>query len=934
LGQIEEIDGYRVIVGFPASGERRIYAADAPVLKRVVFRAGERVTSKEGLGFKVDSVSKSGALMVYSGEGQSVREDELGDAGGFSHPQDRLMAGQAEPGEVFELRQRALRMQCRLRSSELRGFFGGRLDLVPHQYYVLKEVSSRPLPRVLLSDEVGLGKTIEACLILQRMRAVGRADRALILVPETLVHQWFVELLRRFGLWFGIFDEERCRSVESSNGGENPFLDEQLVLCSQDYLAGSEVRSQQAIEAGWDIVIVDEAHHLEWSPEQASAPYNLVEALAQITPGLLLLTATPTQLGLAGHFARLRLLDPDRYSNLQDFKKEMAEFGAVAEVAGKVIDGKDLDAEDEAMLARIFRRDKEGLQRRLKGLAEDLPDARASLLRALLDEHGTGRVVFRNTRANMKGFPKRQYCPVPLDIGDSDTLRKRLVREFEAETSDGEFEIRYQFKGDARLAWLVGFLREIKGQKALLICRSRLKAIALEAALRDQLNVNVALFHEELQLVQRDRNAAWFAEEDGAQILICSEIGSEGRNFQFAHHLVLFDLPINPGLLEQRIGRLDRIGQTSTIMIHVPYHRGSPQEALAEWIHGGLDGFEHCVHGGAEYLERFGERLVSLALEYGKAKSSPQKPLARFVEETAAFRAEVSQRLKKGRDRLLELNSFDAEVADEVVSRIRDAEKGCELREFLYELLEFFGVRVDEQENSDALLDPSHAYVESFPSIPAEGMLATFKRERAIAREDLSFITQDHSLIRDAIDLLLNSERGVSSFSLYECDEPNISLEVVFILETVALSGLQVDRFLSPTPLRVVLDVRGRDLSEERDEDWSRANLEDGDISRFLERPGFSREFLEAMLGGAEQIAQGRAEEVKAGAIELAKEKLQAEIQRLVDLQKLNDNVRPQEVLFARKELDGVTQAISDARLRLDALRLVAEGEIDGLQRS
>src|SRR5690606_41133390 len=92
---------------------------------------------------------------------------------------------------------------------------------------------------------------------------------------------------------------------------------------------------------------------------------------------------------------------------------------------------------------------------------------------------------------------------------------------------------------------------------------------ALEAAIKERFNLNLALFHEGLPLVQRDRQAAWFAEPDGAQVLLCSEIGSEGRNFQFAHHLVLFDLPLNPGLVEQRIGRLDRIGQTDTIRIHV-----------------------------------------------------------------------------------------------------------------------------------------------------------------------------------------------------------------------------------------------------------------------------------------------------------------------------------------------------------------------------
>src|SRR4030095_17012860 len=121
----------------------------------------------------------------------------------------------------------------------------------------------------------------------------------------------FVELLRRFNLLFSIFDEERCKSIEQHNPEANPFLDSQLVICSVGFLAGDSGRARQVLEAGWDVLVVDEAHHLEWSAEGASAAYSLVETLAAKTSGLLLLTATPQQLGPDGHFARLRLLDPD-----------------------------------------------------------------------------------------------------------------------------------------------------------------------------------------------------------------------------------------------------------------------------------------------------------------------------------------------------------------------------------------------------------------------------------------------------------------------------------------------------------------------------------------------------------------------------------------------------------------------------------------------
>ena len=146
--------------------------------------------------------------------------------------------------------------------------------------YIASEVSQRLLPRVLLADEVGLGKTIEACLILHRLHLNGRASRILVLLPESLLHQWFVELLRRFNLWFELFDAERCAASLEADPQSNPFLDQQLLLCPIDALAKNECWSQLCAEAGWDLLVVDEAHHLEWSPEAVSPNINWLSRLA------------------------------------------------------------------------------------------------------------------------------------------------------------------------------------------------------------------------------------------------------------------------------------------------------------------------------------------------------------------------------------------------------------------------------------------------------------------------------------------------------------------------------------------------------------------------------------------------------------------------------------------------------------------------------
>ena len=930
LGRVAAIADGRIAVEFPATGEKRLYALKTPVLKRVEFHVGDALSLRDGTVLVVEAVETEGGILVYLGQGKRVREDAISDVTNVGLPPERLLAGQTDPNEVFELRTQALRAQARFRQSEVRGFLGGRLELIPHQFYILREVSARQIPRVLLADEVGLGKTIEACLILQRLLAVGKARRALILVPESLTHQWFVELLRRFNLWFAIYDEDRCLACEQSDPDKNPFAAAQLVLASVGFLAGSAHRREQAVAASWDLVIVDEAHHLGWAPAAVSPEYAMVEELARQSPGLLLLTATPTQLGLAGHFARLRLLDPHRYSDFAAFQRETDSYGVLAGIADRILEQKPLTPKDRTALKKIFDRDPERLDQHLVALGQGKAGAREALLKNLLDQHGTGRVVFRNTRAAMTGFPPRKFHPAPLPETNLAQLA-RSARELRAEETGTEASVRYSFKEDPRIEWLAAFLKHHRPEKVLLICKSERKAIAIEAALREKMTVKTGLFHEGLPLVQRDRQAAWFAEPDGAQLLICSEIGSEGRNFQFAHRLVLFDLPLNPGLLEQRIGRLDRIGQTQPIGIHVPYLRGSSEECLVEWYHRGLDAFETSLHGGNDYQDAFQARLLALALAYGEGGGHGRMgktQLEELVRETIAFRHALALKMKAGRDRLLELNSFNGEVAAGVIERIQAVDADPFLRNFLSELLDHFGVRIKEHEEGDVFLDPSHAYIEGFPSIPPDGMLATFDRRRAIVREDIRFLSPDHALVRDAIDLLIDSPAGTTAFGLIPGDQPNLLLEAVFVLEAVADSRWHVDQFLAPTPVRVLVDVRGADLTEDRDTAAVRAERQDGTFQRFLERPGFNAALLKTLVDAATERAEERSRTVVAAASAKAQGTLADDLQRLIDLGRLNALVREEEIQLAREQLARVGAAIGQARLRLDSIRLLLEGPL------
>jgi len=878
----------RLEIFFPAASEHRHYALKTAPLRRVHFTAGDTIKTHEGTTLAVESVEDRKGILYYIGEGRTVCEAELSDTISFSKPEDRLMAAQTDDLRAFDLRVEALRRRAEMRRSPVRGFCGGRVDLLPHQISIASDVASRLVPRVLLADEVGLGKTIEASLILHRLHLTGRAERVLVLVPDALVHQWFVELYRRFHLTFSIFDEVRCDGIETSEEGINPFLESQLVISSTSFLANSPARAQQALDAGWDLLVVDEAHHLEWSTQGASAAYTLVETLTAKIPGLLLLTATPQQLGPEGHFARLRLLDANRYADLTQFLEEAEHYEEVASAVNRLLSGKSLTAADQ----KLFAKKSPHVQEHLATMKAGTEGAREKLISALLDEFGTGRVMFRNTRAALSGFPERQALLAPLKAGED------------------AFE--------TKVKWLAALLKKLSEEKVLLICRTRKLAEQINERLLHEINVTSALFHEGLTLMQRDRQAAFFADEEGARILLCSEIGSEGRNFQFAHHLVLFDLPPDPELLEQRIGRLDRIGQTRTISIHVPYIKGGPEEVLARWYHEGLNALEKNLHGATEIAEGLKESLAPLLDHFAP------KTLKAFIQKAQDLRQQVTEKLERGHDRLLELNSCKPERAEAVIAAIRRQEADTEFEEFFIKLVDHFGLHVEEHGNRSYVLMPAHLTTDKFPALPDEGLLATFDRSRAITRENIAFLTPDHPMVRGALDLLLGSESGNSSFGLWRgAGSEGLLLETHFVLECVAPAALHVDRFLTATPIRIVVDHAGKDRRE--DAAYAQGKIDKGNPVKLLEKPAVKRKLFPDMMNAARKLADTEVTALIAQATDAMKSQLQAEIHRLEDLRQINDHVRPEEIAAMRAQMAELEATLHTARLRLDAVRLVLQ---------
>lgn len=944
LGTVVALDARMVTLLFSATGENRLYARNDSPITRVIFNPGDTVTSHEGWQLEVAEVRNDNGLVTYIGtrldtqEPVELREVLLDSKLVFSKPQDRLFAGQLDRMDRFALRFRARRYQSEQYRLPISGLRGMRTNLIPHQLHIAHDVGRRHAPRVLLADEVGLGKTIEAGMIIHQQLLAGRADRVLIVVPETLQHQWLVEMLRRFNLRFSLFDD--ARYAEAQHDSDNPFDTEQLVICSLDFVRRNKQRLELLAEAEWDLLVVDEAHHLAWSEGEPSREYQVIEQLAEQIPGVLLLTATPEQLGMESHFARLRLLDPNRFHDFEQFVAEQQNYRPVADAVAMLLEDKAINNEQmNALSDLIGEQDIEPLLQTANGQGDNKLAAREELIRMLMDRHGTSRVLFRNTRNGVKGFPQRVLhqirLPLPTQyqtaIKVSGIMAARKSPEERAHDMLYPEQIYQEFEGDSgtwwnfdpRVEWLMGYLTSNRNEKVLVICAKAATALQLEQVLREREGIRAAVFHEGLSLIDRDRAAAWFAsEEDGAQVLLCSEIGSEGRNFQFANRLVMFDLPFNPDLLEQRIGRLDRIGQARDIEIMVPYLEKTAQSVLVRWYHEGLDAFEHTCPTGRTVYDRVHDRLIGYL-----ASPENNEGLDEFIVECRKQHDVLRAQLEQGRDRLLELNSNGGEKAQALADEISEQDNHIELVNFALNLFDIVGINQEDRSDNLIVLTPSdHMLVPDFPGLPEEGCTITFDRTQALSREDAQYVTWEHPIIRNGLDLILSGDTGSCALSLLKnkaLPVGTLLVELIYVVEAQAPKHLQLTRFLPPTPMRLLVDRKGTNLADKVEFESFNRQLNAVNRHNGSKLVNAVQQDVHAILQLAEPQAAEAARKLIDAARAEADEKLSAELERLNALKAVNPNIREDEIAALESNRKEVLASLNDAGWRLDALRLI-----------
>lgn len=543
----------------------------------------------------------------------------------------KLSAGKTIPAPLFLARLTAMRLKALLTQQGLLSAANFRVTPLPHQVLAVDFVLGQFRPRAMLAEEVGLGKTIEAAMIFEELKLRRQARRVLIITPAGLTRQWQDELIQKFGEQFVVMDRNLFGALREIHGQEaNLWLQYDHLITSLDFIKPLRISNtlnprekqrreqrnryvfEDLIAANWDMVIIDEAHKLSKDNDGSeTARYKIGEELAASSPVLLLLTATPHQ-GKPGKFLHLlNLIDPIGFMNDEDLRPEK-----VRQVVWRTRKRAAIDTQKKPLFKqRItdvypvdFSRPEFSLERRLYDeVSEYVSENYNRAIRRNDRAFGFLMILFQrmltsstqaisdslenrltrllgwqeNLAKNEANGDKGDFDEERLDDEDAqdaineliDTAgvidRVELAREIEILKRLIELSRRVLKNPDAKMIALLDILDEVRRREGVQTkCLIFTEFIATQFSLRkllEDLSYKVVLINGSMNLSERTIARQEFAAD--AQIMISTDAGGEGVNLQFCHVMVNYDLPWNPAKLEQRIGRLDRIGQDHNVFV-------------------------------------------------------------------------------------------------------------------------------------------------------------------------------------------------------------------------------------------------------------------------------------------------------------------------------------------------------------------------------
>jgi SNF2 family DNA or RNA helicase len=438
--------------------------------------------------------------------------------------------------------------------------------------------------RALLADEVGLGKTVEAGMIITEFVMRGLTRRTLVIVPAALVGQWQAELREKFGI-----EARSSEDAEFRSEPERAWAEASGVVVASLQLARSARHAPLVREQKWDLVVVDEAHHVK---NRETASYQLVDALK--SRYLLLLTATPVENSLDELYNLVTLLKPGQLATPAAFRREFL-------AKGDPFSPKNRD-KLRSLLAEVMIRN----TRALAGRAVELPPRFAQTLivtpsaseRALYDA-----VIATVRAAASQGRGRRLSLRSLLEQAGSsaEAVRDALARTEAANAAPVPGTLRQVAESAARepstkLARLLALLRSTTelppGSKTLIFTRFRGTLNAVSRGL-EVAGIAHSVFHGGMSGADKDQAVQRL--RDDVSVMVATEVGGEGRNLQFANVLVNYDLPWNPMKIEQRIGRIHRIGQTRDVHVYSLCAEGTAEDRILDVLDRRIHLFELVI---------------------------------------------------------------------------------------------------------------------------------------------------------------------------------------------------------------------------------------------------------------------------------------------------------------------------------------------------
>ncbi|MBW2105496.1 MAG: DEAD/DEAH box helicase family protein [Deltaproteobacteria bacterium] len=433
--------------------------------------------------------------------------------------------------------------------------------------------------RALLSDEVGLGKTIEALMVLKEYIQRGMVKSAIILTPTPLVSQWKEEMKVKFGLNFPSTDDTDYRTWDQS------FWKEAFILASIN-IAKSKKNFPIVTQREYDMVIVDEAHHLK---DKNTLNWKLVNALKKRF--LLLLTATPVENNLMELYNLVTLLKPGQLKTASDFRQKFMTRGDPTDPRNR---GHLKDLLGQVMIRNTRALAKIDIPPRFAQTIKVDPDTSeielyqkiTALIKDINKTNGSGhRLLLKNLLAEAGSSPRAVRLTLSRILARQDMLLEHEQRLHAISNLCGSIHT------TSKDRLLFKLIRSYPGKKILFVkYHGTLDHVSEFLAGK---GISHSLFHGKMDNRSKDEQIQSFKEEK--DILVTTEIGGEGRNLQFCHQMLNYDLPWNPMKIEQRIGRIHRIGQEQEVMIYNLCAAESVEDYILEILDRKINMFEMVI---------------------------------------------------------------------------------------------------------------------------------------------------------------------------------------------------------------------------------------------------------------------------------------------------------------------------------------------------